>query len=94
VSTETEEHRDAREAGVRYGQRLAEELWPLILKAENEDVIMGLIKEMAQEIEQHARDLAECGLGYELAGLWMKAAGKAATARLDALVDQVQQSKH
>jgi hypothetical protein len=93
VSTETEEHRDAREAGVRYGQRLAEELSPLILKAENEDVIMGHIKEMAQEIEQHARELAERGLGYELAGLWMTAAGKAATARLDTLVDQVQQSK-
>ncbi|WP_147023560.1 hypothetical protein [Microvirga aerophila] len=94
MSTETDEHRDAREAGARYGLRLAEELSPRILKAENEDVIMGYIREMAQEIEQHARALAERGLGYELAGLWMKAAGKAATARLDALVDQVEQSKH
>ncbi|GEO19460.1 hypothetical protein MAE02_71560 [Microvirga aerophila] len=94
MSTETEEPRDAREAGARYGLGLAEELLPRILKAENEDVIMGYIKEMAQEIEQHARELAERGLGYELAGLWMKAAGKAATARLDALVDQVQRSNH
>jgi thermostable 8-oxoguanine DNA glycosylase len=93
VSTETEEHRDARKAGARYGLRLAEELSPLIIKAEAEDVIMSYIKEMAQEIEQHARELAERGLGYKLAGIWMRAAGKAAMARLDALVDQLQQSE-
>jgi hypothetical protein len=93
MRTETEE-RDARETGTRYGLKIAQELWPLILQAESEDAIIRLVIEMGQGIEQHAQELAECGLGYELASIWMKAAGKAATARLRAFVDQVEQSKH
>jgi hypothetical protein len=94
MSTETEERRDSREAGGRYGLRMADEFLPLIVNAEDEETIMRHIKEMAQQIEQHAQEFAEHGLGYELAGVWMRAAGEAALARLQALMDQAQRSTH
>jgi hypothetical protein len=92
MSTETEE-RDARETGTRYGLRMAEELWPLLLKAKSEDAIIRLITAMGENIEQHAQDLTERGLGYELAGIWMTAAREAATARLQAFMEAIQQFK-